>query len=110
MADFDAQANMFMVQNLMGSSGSGGSSSGVGGGDVSFLGSLEFPSMEKMPKKVQVPVFKTAENIISAMQGFISSVEISNLGIFSPQMQLPAGVINLNKKIAGVIASKGGQR
>ncbi len=104
MADFDANAHMVMTQNLL--KGGGGASSGAGGGDVSFLGSFTFPSMESMPKKVQlVPVLKGIENLIASFQGMVSAVDPQSLGLLS-SLQLPAG-LTLNKKIAGIVAGKG---
>jgi hypothetical protein len=105
MADgFDAQANMFMMQNMR----SGGASSGSGGGAVSFLGGMQAPSHEGMQKKVQAvaPGSTLFKLIAESIQGGMQAMSFESLGILGPSMQLPAG-FSLDKKIAGIIASKG---
>lgn len=98
MAEYDANQAMFAHQNR---SGGGDLSMGASAGSTQvFNGAFNgtSPSWESMQKKTG-RVFETIGKLLEATQGFASAVTLQNIGLFGPNMQLPAGFINTSKKI-----------
>lgn len=98
MADIDVNQMMFAHQHR---SGGGDLSMGASAGSAQvFNGAFNgtSPSWESMQKKTG-RAFEMIAKLFEATQGMASSVTLQNLGLFGPNMQLPAGFINTAKKI-----------